>query len=479
MRAISTLKLARVVQVVWPSLCITCTAASPPPPGPARFRGAGWPEVVTNQPSQGWAGTFAPVMNCPVSSKCDLSTCYVGARTLVTVCGWTMCCACTLCRQGRVAQWTTPAGVKLESLYTQALSPPFAYAYNPFDKDMLNVRRTLMVEPLLTAQWIRQTQTCCSRGGLVLDVGANFGWYTLLSRALGCATMSFEPVSAFRDVLHLGLYLNKDFKVNATVFPNAVFDIKGNYTMVVPVSGPARKPNNSIVPHPTLRTHRRSHLGISVMLGPKGLAAVKDVTKQEPGTIVARESVATITLDGVVPPDSAVCALKVDVEGLEPSVLQTARRMLATQKVEALQLEITLKTAQACDTIRMLRDILLYGFDIYGIPHDAGCRTAETCSPKKWPKMLSRSALLASAQRVRFGKGLSRAAVNIRANRAARLASKVYERCTKIRGFSSNLLAIRGTYVPGELLPSFDNLGCPAPEETDDLKVPSQAGFYS
>ena len=42
----------------------------------------------------------------------------------------------------------------------------------------------------------------------MLDVGANFGWYTLFSLALGCRTVSFEPVPMWRDVLRLGIALN-------------------------------------------------------------------------------------------------------------------------------------------------------------------------------------------------------------------------------------------------------------------------------
>ena len=52
------------------------------------------------------------------------------------------------------------------------------------------------------------TWRCCQAGGLVLDVGANFGWYTLFSVALGCRVVNFEPVPMWRDVLRLGIALN-------------------------------------------------------------------------------------------------------------------------------------------------------------------------------------------------------------------------------------------------------------------------------
>ena len=55
------------------------------------------------------------------------------------------------------------------------------------------------------------TWRCCQAGGLVLDVGANFGWYTLFSVALGCRALSFEPVPMWREVLRLGVALNHDY----------------------------------------------------------------------------------------------------------------------------------------------------------------------------------------------------------------------------------------------------------------------------
>jgi len=49
-----------------------------------------------------------------------------------------------------------------------------------------------MIEPGLTALWFKilsancQTRTADRRPPLVVDVGANFGWFTFMSASMGC-----------------------------------------------------------------------------------------------------------------------------------------------------------------------------------------------------------------------------------------------------------------------------------------------------
>ena len=71
------------------------------------------------------------------------------------------------------------------------------------------------------------TWRCCQDGaGLVVDVGANFGWYTLYSLALGCRTLSFEPVLMWREVLRLGVALNRGFGARVRVVPRVISNRK-------------------------------------------------------------------------------------------------------------------------------------------------------------------------------------------------------------------------------------------------------------
>ena len=54
----------------------------------------------------------------------------------------------------------------------------------------------------------------------MLDVGANFGWYSLLSLSLGCRVDAFEPVSSYRDVIRLAVHLNPGFAARLRLFAN-------------------------------------------------------------------------------------------------------------------------------------------------------------------------------------------------------------------------------------------------------------------
>ena len=64
------------------------------------------------------------------------------------------------------------------------------------------------IEPEHLLYWEKLSNSCCARGGLTIDVGANFGFYSLFSAALGCRSLAWEPVPAFRAFLHIGATLN-------------------------------------------------------------------------------------------------------------------------------------------------------------------------------------------------------------------------------------------------------------------------------
>ena len=44
--------------------------------------------------------------------------------------------------------------------------------------------------------------------GLVLDIGANFGYFALGAAAAGCRVIAWEPIELFRAFLHHGIALN-------------------------------------------------------------------------------------------------------------------------------------------------------------------------------------------------------------------------------------------------------------------------------
>ena len=181
-------------------------------------------------------------------------------------------------------------GQTIETATTRT-EPRFTFAYNPYDDDMARMRKRLILEPMLTHAWHEATWRCCNRTrGLVIDVGGNFGWYTLYSLALGCSVVVFEPVPAYQEVLRLGLALNPGFAERATLYGNVVYDTTGNYTLRVP------KPR---------RIGRKRKLGMTGMQGSSGI--LKADWRADSYNHVAQAA----RVDDVVHPERPVCMLKV------------------------------------------------------------------------------------------------------------------------------------------------------------------------
>jgi FkbM family methyltransferase len=245
-----------------------------------------------------------------------------------------------------VRRWRTPSGVTLESIATHT-SPPFMFAFSPVDRDADKMMKHKVLEPVLTHAWHEATWKCCEAGGEAVDVGGNFGWFTLWSLALGCRVTVFEPVPQFVDVMTLGLALNPGFGPRVTLHQKFVYD------------GPSR--NFSMqVPTGHLTNGRKVYMGMTGMRGEYGVlksAHAKVNTTQE----LTRPSV---RVDDVVP-RADVCILKADVEGYEPQVVHSARRLLSQHRVDAVQVELSHVShvpAQRCEQLRTVRQLFALGY---------------------------------------------------------------------------------------------------------------------
>ncbi len=236
--------------------------------------------------------------------------------------------------------WTSPSGQELHSVATNT-EPRFVFAYNPRDHDMIRMARHGVLEPALTLAWHSVAHACCrDRRGVVVDVGGNFGWYTLYSIALGCDVLVVEPVPAWLEILKLGVALNPGFANHVTIAQNVVYPGRGNYTLRVP------QPTGGA----------RMYLGMTYMEGSAG--RIKGYNEHETYAHVAH----AIRLDDVVRTD--VCLLKADVEGYEAQVLHTAQRVFAQRRVFAVQLEMTRPRdlTQRCATVKMLEHLDALGY---------------------------------------------------------------------------------------------------------------------
>ena len=128
--------------------------------------------------------------------------------------------------------------------------------------------------------------------GLVVDVGANIGYFSLLAAALGHQVVAFEPMN--RNVAKFWSSVETNhFEDKITLFQNAVVSEKGLRVALE-------------------STHH---------------------TNQGNGRIVGvGEWVDTVALDDLVHSD--VLLLKIDVEGFEGAVLDGARALLSRRKVQ-------------------------------------------------------------------------------------------------------------------------------------------------
>jgi hypothetical protein len=71
------------------------------------------------------------------------------------------------------------------------------------------------VQSLITHALLQEE---CRWGVLVLDVGANMGWFTLLARSLGCHVVAFEPQAADHATASLKTALVTSLAINGADF---------------------------------------------------------------------------------------------------------------------------------------------------------------------------------------------------------------------------------------------------------------------
>ena len=100
---------------------------------------------------------------------------------------------------GRVPSDMSSDAWNLTTVWTRtSTKPPFVMATVQASTSQVSkaVQRDGVHEPRYTEYWRRLIARCCAGGGLVVDVGANLGWFSLLSASMGCRVLAFEPVPA-------------------------------------------------------------------------------------------------------------------------------------------------------------------------------------------------------------------------------------------------------------------------------------------
>jgi len=202
---------------------------------------------------------------------------------------------------------------EVEVLVRSTACPPyfkFAHTNPKLDVDVSHmVYHGGVLEPLISFTWYKLLRERCRNRELVLDVGGNFGWYTVLAASLGCRVITWEPVPRFRAFLLYNVLLNGVGHL-VEVRDTVVSDDRLPQSVVVPQRG---------------------------IWGTAGINGMNiDPAVDNEGDYMKVLAVPE-RLDDVVSEKAVL--LKVDVEGFEPSVLRTGTRLVTEKAVEHIFLE--------------------------------------------------------------------------------------------------------------------------------------------
>jgi len=139
--------------------------------------------------------------------------------------------------------------------------------------------------------------------GLVLDVGANTGFYTLLALSVSAEAkvFAYEPMSSVRALLQRNLKLNKAGR-RVKVLPHAASNANGEFTLFIPDDS-----------HGLVETS----------------ASLSAAFKNEIGR---EESVTTKTLDSMHRYGKRVGVIKIDAESHDIEVLRGAEKLMVRDR---------------------------------------------------------------------------------------------------------------------------------------------------
>jgi FkbM family methyltransferase len=188
------------------------------------------------------------------------------------------------------------------------------------------------IEPAVTSVWRQIVRPA----DIVLDIGANLGYYTLLSANLvgnSGAVIAFEPVPENVALLRRTVASNR--LSNVVVVESAVSDQEGDVTLYLDADNFG---NHTMAP------------------------GTRDASD---GRIQTR----AVSLDGYLDPQVTVNAMKIDAEGAEQRIIHGARRILSEQDVQiVMEFWPTGQRALGDDPTALLGLLRSRGFTIYAIP---------------------------------------------------------------------------------------------------------------
>lgn len=257
-------------------------------------------------------------------------------------------------------------GYELRAAWTLT-QPPFIMAYTDPAKDF-GVSRGMhtgrAIEPDFNLYWHRLADSCCAAGGLVVDVGSNFGYYALLTAMLGCRVVAWEPVAAFRAFLEIGAQLNNvSHKIHVR---SAIATDKASSGRVMAIAAP--------------KTGIFGTASVATDWAASGSNVDRGLTKEVFMNWAKGETVDDVLMGPHLSHGGSgssgagrerACILKVDVEGHEPQVIAGASLLLRKAPPRAIMAEYTPGVAERARKWELLPEYQKILFAIHG----AGYRT--------------------------------------------------------------------------------------------------------
>jgi FkbM family methyltransferase len=159
--------------------------------------------------------------------------------------------------------------------------------------------------------------------GIVVDVGANLGYFSLAAASMGYQVVSFEPLGRNAKKLFMSTVINGKEK-QMSLYMNAVGSV-GGQSFRISATHSSNQGNGKL--HSVYKYS--SQYGV-------------DYTD-------------TVALSDVI--HSNVLFMKIDVEGYEMMVLDGAQKLLDTRLVHNIVMEVSddTKTNARCDFVKMLK----------------------------------------------------------------------------------------------------------------------------
>ena len=183
---------------------------------------------------------------------------------------------------------------------------------------------------------------------LVVDVGANVGYFSLLALSLGCRVTALEPQQHIAQLVKSSLALNHpSFTRRLTWLPCAAASLTDQRLQLTqPTPGNGRD------------TSDWGQVGVASSTA--AAAACTSPSSSDSSATTCPASICAISLDDAVSGSDDVLLLKIDVEGFEADVISGSQRLLQMRQARHVLLEVHEGGHSLQD--RVLGEVMRHGY---------------------------------------------------------------------------------------------------------------------